>query len=50
MPRYPQYDPSAQYDLSATGGAVGVAFNGAKVFSPYAGVDYPLEGYSSSAV
>ena len=49
MPAAPMLEPTAQVDLSAQGGGVGVLFDGAMLYSPFAGAANPLTGYSSSA-
>lgn len=48
MPANPMLEPSATVDLSGQGGGVGVLFNGATVYSAFAG-SVELTGYSSSA-
>jgi len=49
MPSSPMLESSSTYDLSGQGGSVGVLFNGAYLFSAFAGPNYPLTGYSKSA-
>jgi hypothetical protein len=45
------YDTSQQLVLSAAGGATGILFSGAMVFSPYAGADFgEALTYSESAI
>lgn len=48
MPASPMYESSSTVDLSGQGGGVGVTFNGAYVYSAFAG-SVALTGYSSSA-
>jgi len=49
MPSSPMLESSSTVDLSGQGGGVGVLFNGAYLFSAFAGPNYPLTGYSKSA-
>lgn len=58
LPSYPQFvgtaaavsTSSANVDLSSKGGAVGIFFNGAMLFSPYGGPSYgTVTSFSSSA-
>ena len=50
IPLYPEYDTSEQLDLSAKGAEIGVTFNGAMIFSPYAGPSVgTATDYSTSA-
>jgi hypothetical protein len=49
MPASPMFESSSTVDLSGQGGGVGVLFNGAYVFSAFAGPQHTLTGYSSSA-
>jgi len=48
MPSSPMLESSSTDDLAGQGGSVGVLFNGAYLFSPFAG-KVALTGYSSSA-
>eukprot|EP00441_Pelagodinium_beii_P033478 CAMPEP_0197628150 /NCGR_PEP_ID=MMETSP1338-20131121/6559_1 /TAXON_ID=43686 ORGANISM="Pelagodinium beii, Strain RCC1491" /NCGR_SAMPLE_ID=MMETSP1338 /ASSEMBLY_ACC=CAM_ASM_000754 /LENGTH=292 /DNA_ID=CAMNT_0043199069 /DNA_START=205 /DNA_END=1084 /DNA_ORIENTATION=- len=48
MPSSPMLESSITKDVSGQGGSVGVLFNGAYLFSPFAG-KVALTGYSSSA-
>ena len=48
VPSEPQYDSSAQTDLSAQGGTVGILYNGAALYSPFAG-SVTLTNYQTSA-
>lgn len=47
VPAVPQYSPSQTTDLSAYGAATGVTYDGAMLFSPWAGAQ--LTGYATSA-
>ena len=49
MPASPMLESSATDDVTDQGGGVGVLFNGAMLYSPYAGANYPLTGYETSA-
>ncbi|MEM6732036.1 MAG: YHYH protein, partial [Myxococcota bacterium] len=50
-PAYPKYDPSVQTSLVATGGAIGTLFNGAMLYSPYAGPSFgAVISFETSAV
>ena len=48
MPASPQYASAATVDVSGQGGGVGVLFNGAYLYSAFAG-SVALTGYSTSA-
>merc|ERR1719383_1302535 len=59
VPLYPQFlgtatdsgTESASIDLSSQGGPIGVAFSGAKIYSPFGGASYgAVTGYNNSAV
>ena len=49
MPASPMLESSATDDVTDQGGGVGVLFNGAMLYSPYAGEKFPLTGYETSA-
>jgi hypothetical protein len=48
MPASPMLEPSATDDVSGQGGGVGVLFNGAMLYSPFAGT-VTLDGWATSA-